>query len=376
LKASRPARPGEILGVLAVAASLAVVAIIAPHQASSQQPDSAVSQLEIPQLSAPPPKASTTPPCPLCAEDPGAPIRVLTIEEARRIGDSYADSNIARITRLDSLLQAGDFGSTRDSRSSRRAHLLARLWLLNAYSYMARFGADPDTIWQADEETLRPAFDTFSDPGIVPLLHLSRARMGLGHMCAQYDLREKERTETTIGGRRLAVRIDDVNIQGQQVRALIMDLPTSLDDVVEVWLLEHVSMNVERFVVPGPPAPYEAYILSSMRGLWVRKAGLHRPEAFVFWVTPRDPSRPVSPAVPLAGARIYVPHLKLRLPVLPDLGFEDLRPVDLPQPILPIAYLREKRFPSWLRAASIRGFQDWEGVGPLPVAIRQRFPDK
>lgn len=322
------------------------------------------------------PSRATPVACPLCSgEAPSVPVRRLTVEDATRIGNSYAAANVAQLARLDSLVQSAHSGPERD-RVRREAHLLARLLLTNAYSYMTRFGADPDTVWEADEATLRPAFDTFSDPGIVPLLRLKRARMGLGHMCAEYDLSEKVRTETTIGGRRLAVRIDDVTVRGEPVRALIMDLPTSLDDVVEVWILGHVCMNVEHLFVDGPPAPYEAFILSSMQGLWVRKAGLHRPEAFVFWVTPRDPKRTQLPATALAGARIYVPHLKLRLPVLPDFGFEDLRAVDLPQPILEIEYLRQKRYPSWLRAAEIRGFKDWEPVGSLPPAIRKRFPDR
>jgi hypothetical protein len=303
------------------------------------------------------------------------PVRVLTVETARAIGAAYADSNVARLARLDSLYQAGVFGPPQSGKARKQAHLLARLLTLNAYSYMIRFGTDRDTVWEADEAVLRPAFDTFSDPGIVPLVRLVRARMGLGHMCAQYDLSQKVRTETVIGGRHFAVRVDDVSIGGRQCRALVMDLPTSLHDVVEVCLTEHVCMDVEHRVVEGPPAPYEAYLIDHMQGLWVRKAGMHRPQAFVFWVTPRAPMREKTPETALVGARIYVPHLKLRLPLIPDIGFEDLRTVDLPQPILPISYLREKRYPAWLEAASIRGFEDWEGVGALPPEMRRRFPD-
>jgi hypothetical protein len=316
------------------------------------------------------------PPCPLCAEDPGAPVRVLSLADARAIGKAYSDSNIVRLAFIDSLLRAGQFGPPESGGARRQAHLLARLLTLNAYSYMVHYGTDPAQVWQADESSLRPAFDSFSDPGIVPLARLSRARMGLGHMCARYDLSEKVRSETVIGDLHLAVRIDDVSIEGRPVRALIMDLPTSLNDVVEVWMTEHVSMDVARVRSDGPPAPYEAFVIEHMRGLWVHKAGMHRPEAFVFWVTPRDSRRTHLPQYPLVGARIYVPHLQLRLPsILPDIDFEDLREVDLPQPILSLDYLRAGLAPDWLRPAHLRGFDGWEGVGPLPEGIRQRYPD-
>jgi hypothetical protein len=316
------------------------------------------------------------PACPLCDGDPRVPVRVLTAADARAIGCAYADSNVARLTHVDSLLLAGAFGPPQSDEARRQAHLLARLLTLNAYSYMVRLGTDPDSIWQADGAALRPAFESFSDPGIVPLVRLVRARMGLGHMCAEYDLSEKLRGEAMLGNRRLRVRIDDVKIRGRPTRALIMDLPTSLHDAVEVYITGRVCMDVQRQCADGPPAPYEAYVIDHMRGLWVHKAGVHRPEAFVFWVTPRDVRRRAPPDSPLVGARIYVPELRLRLPfILPDIGFEDLREVDLPQPILEVDYLRQGRYPSWLEAAVPRGFKDWEGVGPLPPALRQRFPD-
>jgi hypothetical protein len=322
------------------------------------------------------PRELTAPPCALCAADPGAPVRVLSLADARAIGTSYSDSNIVRLAFIDSLLRAGQFGPPASSTARRQAHLLARLLTLNAYSYMIHYGTDPNQVWQADEATLKPAFDSFSDPGIVPLARLTRARMGLGHMCAHYDLSEKIRSETIIGDLHLAVRVDDVDIEGVNVRALIMDLPTSLNDVVEVWMTEHVSMDVAHLRADGPPAPYEAFVVDKMRGLWVHKAGLHRPEAFVFWVTPRDPRRTTLPERALVGARIYVPRLRLVLPsFLPDIGFEDLREVDLPQPILSLEYLRAGLAPQWLRPAHRRGFDGWEGVGPLPPAIRVRFPD-
>ena len=318
------------------------------------------------------------PPCPLCEhEDPGVPVRTLTVDDARQIGERYSTFNIARIASLDSVRRAGGFGPPESARARKQAHLLARMETHNAYSYMIHYAADPDTVWQADEQSLGPAFASFSDPGIVPLVRLTRARMGRGHMCARYDLSQKIRSETMIGDQRLSVRIDDVRVQGRTVRCLIMDLPTSLHDVVEVWLTEHVCMDVDHPFIAGPPGAYEAYILEHMQGMWVHKGGIHRPDAFVFWVTPRASLGWTVPQHPLVGARIYVPHLHLKLPgFIPDIGFEDLRAVDLPQPILALEYFRGDLYPDWLQPMSMRGFKDWEGVGPLPAAMRKRFPDR
>jgi hypothetical protein len=315
--------------------------------------------------------------CPLAALDPGVPVRRLAVEDVRAIGDAYSDSNLTRIARIASLFQAGTFGDPKTGSARAAAHQLARLLTLNAYSYMIHYATDRDTVWEADESSMAPAFETFSDPGVVPIARLRRARMGLGWMYAHYDLSEKMRTETMLGGRKLKVRIDDVTIAGRRQRVLAMDLPTGLHDVVEVWIAEEVTMRVEHAVYPGPPAPYELYVLDDMQGLWVHKYGVHRPQAFVFWVTPRDLDRTTLPEIPLIGVRIYAPHLRLRLPgFLPDIGFEDLRAVDLPQPILPIAYLRERRQPVWLEPAQLRGFKRWEGIGVLPPDVRRRFPDR
>lgn len=358
-----------------VLAWLGVAALGGDHgrPAQADEPAAADSQVSNPA----PPELIAPPACDLCsATDPGLPIRVLDVEAVRRIGRTYADSNVVRLAWIDSVFRAGGLGNPSGDTARRHAHMLARMLTLNAYSYMIHYATDRDTIWEANEESMAPAFATFSDPGIVPLARLRRARMGAGRMCADYDLSQKMRSEISIGGRKLAVRIDDVRIQGRTVRALVMDLPTSLHQVVEVWITDHVCIDVEHWTSDGPPAPYEAYILDNMRGLWVHRGGIHRPQAFVFWVTPRASLGAQMPERPLVGARIYVPRLRLRLPsILPDIGFEDLREVDLPQPILALEYIKSGQHPKWLVPSEMRGFKRWDGIGPLPPALRKRFPN-
>ena len=85
---------------------------------------------------------------------------------------------------------------------------------------------------------------------------------------------------------------------------------------------------------------------------------------------------PELPPIPLVGVRIYIPGLRLRLPFfLPDINFDDLRELELPMPILEVEYLRQHRQPSWLGTSDNLNFKDWKGHGPVPPALRLRFPD-
>jgi hypothetical protein len=212
---------------------------------------------------------------------------------------------------------------------------------------------------------------------LFPIARLRRARLGLGRMCVQYDLRQPVDSVTCLGGKQLRLRVRDFKIEGRKRRMLSMDLPTSLSEVVEVLLAEHYCCEVERTRSEGATGSYDLFLVHHIQGGWLRKFGTHRPEAFMLWRTPCDSSPRVLPDRPLKGVRIYIPHLRLRMPsIVPDIGFDDLREIEPPQPILSVDYYLDHRHPDWLKVDSTRlGFADWLGFGPLPAAIRQRFPD-
>jgi hypothetical protein len=311
--------------------------------------------------------------CPLCRIE-GVPIVRLTASAVDSLGLAYADANEAMLGRLDSLYRAGHFGDA-GSRSARGAvQLAARLSTRNAYSYVADFAVDSTRVYEADEAALVHAFSTFTDPGLYPITRLRRARMGFGWVCLQYDLEHDLDTLVAMGGKRVRVRTRDVVAAGEPRRVLSMMLPTGLDDVVEVMVPKHYVCRVEHRRIEGPPAPYELFLLHDIRGLLLRKWGTHAPRAIMFWTTPRDRALDASEADALVGVRIYVPALHLRVPLLPDVGFDDLREIDLPQPIVRLDYVRAAAHPEWLdgRAA---GFDGWSGHGPVPPIVRERFPD-
>jgi len=314
--------------------------------------------------------------CPLCRPDPSIPIVPLTAADADSLGRTYAAFNEAYLARMDSLLTAGAFGPPEKGESRRTAHLLTRMLTINSLHYMIDFATAPDRIYEASEATLRQAFQRYSDPGIYPITRMRRGRMGLGHICVRYDLDAPLDSLTSVGGVTLRIRIEEADLGRGPQRILVLEVPTILFSTVDVVLTDHFTCKAEWSRSSGPPAPYDLYLFHSVEGMYFRKWGMHQPKAISFWSTPRDVTRLSLPRTPLVGSAVYVPHVRFELPsVLPDVGFEDLRLVDVPQPILSLRYLEARRYPDWMRRAQPRGFKDWESFGPIPPDLRLRFPD-
>ena len=314
--------------------------------------------------------------CPLCRVDPAIAVVPLLESDVDALGAALARGNERALARCDSLYRAGRFGSPGTSDARRDAQLFARLVTRNAYSYIADLATDSTIVHEADEAALTRAFNTYSDPGLYPITRLRRARMGFGHLCLQYDLRGSLDTLTTLGGRRVRVRIREVELEGSRRRMLSMTLPTGLDQLVEVLMPAHYMCRVERLASEGSEGsegPWEAIILEDIQGMYLRKWGTHGPRAVMFWTTPDAAHLDALPAEPRLGVRIYVPDLRLDVPFLPDVGFDDLREIDLPQPLMRLGSLGMPP-PEWL-AIRPNGFDGWTGFGPVPAALRERFPD-
>ena len=352
--------------------------------------------------SAEPPGLEPAATCALCAGELPVPVVPLSPAWLDSLARSHSDYNVAQIARIDSLLRAGHFGTPGSPNAKRQAHLLARLTLVNAYRDLVRLACDSTCVHEADEATFRDLDKRYSDVSLFPAVRLKRVRLGLGHVCMRYAVEEKGEGEAIQGGTHLRWSIKDTEVAGAKRRVLSIDLPTGLDVVVEVLLAPHHSFDVQYLRVDGPPAPYEWFVVHDIRGGWLRKWGTHAPQAYMFWVSAfpaavetlsaaaetlsaagvdppaTAPAPPVKlPATPLVGVRIYIPGLRLKLPIfIPDINFDDLREIELPQPILDMEYLRQRRQPAWLGTAPGLGFRDWKGYGPVPPGVRERFPDR
>jgi len=314
--------------------------------------------------------------CPLC--DLPAGIRRVRLDAADvdSLGRAISAFNEAQVIAVDSCFKSGRLGPPESEAARKRAHLWSRLRMWNAYAYVARFATDSTCVYEANESSLTEAFAHFTDPGIYPIVRLRRARMGLGHLCLQYDVSGELDVRVAMGTKSVRVRTRTIELDGAKRRVLAMDLPTGLDDLVEVLVDPHYTCIVERRVVQSDTGPYETVIMDQIQGLRLRRMGTHVPRAILFWTAPPEVAERDLPPQPRVGVRIYVPHLRLKLPsFLPDIGFDDLREVDLPQPIVRLEYLKDGPNPVWLPQGRNIGFADWKGHGPVPQELRARFPD-
>ena len=312
--------------------------------------------------------------CALDGDSLGVPIVQLTAAWFDSILDAAADFSEAQLARIDAAYAAGRYGKPGTPTARRTAHLLSRLGTINTYRHLALLASDRTRVYEASEAALAAGIARYSDASLICTARMQRIRLGLGHVCVRYDLGDKTTAEVQLGGKRVRYRVKDEELQGRRRRVLSLDLPTGSADVVEVLLAGHYTFDFEYVRSDGPPAPYEWFLVHDIRGGWLRKWGTHHPTAFMFWTTPLDSLS--LPPTPLVGVRIYIQNLTFKLPfILPDIDLDDLREIELPQPVLHMAYLRERRYPRWLQTdPATLGFQEWAGYGRVPPAIRARFP--
>jgi hypothetical protein len=350
------------------------------------------------------------------------------------IAKTRSHFNIKQIDRIDSLYRAGHFGTVGDDKSLERAHLLARLTVVNAYRDLARLACDQNRVYEADEKTLEAFVARYSDVLLFSAMRLERVRMGLGHVCMWYNLDDKVEGRSWHGGKCLRWRVKDDKVAGEKRRVLSIDVPTGVHETVEAILLSHHHFKVEYQRIDGPPAPYEWFLVYDIEGAWIRKWGTHKPTAYMFWVTSPfgtgavgsplvavtssashrgsadivfadadgtgategsgSPARGLEaglepdfaigvemplelPPVPMVGIRMYIKGLRFKLPsFLPDINLDDLREIELAMPILDMRYLKETRQPAWLGRDADCTFAEWKGFGDVPPDIRERFPDR
>jgi hypothetical protein len=336
--------------------------------------------------------------CAICAPDLEVPVVQLSTAYLDSLARGWASWNAEQIDRIDSLLKSGFYGSPDDEMAVQRAHLMARLTTVNTYRDMVRLAGDSSCVYEMDEKTLRPLYRRYSDVNVFIGVELEHLRLGRGRICVRYRLNEGREGVSWHGGKRFAWQVEEVKIDGRKRTALNVHIPSGSDGDVEFLFAQHHTAAVEYQRFDGPPVPFEWFLVHDIEGAWVRKWGVHRPTAYMFWVSvpqdaplagmaredgaafaPAGGAGPDSdwepPGVPMTGLRIYIPNLRLKMRCLPDVGVEDLRPVELTMPLLELDYIRNGK-PDWLHVNRYLGFDGWKGTGPLPPEIRRRFPDR
>jgi hypothetical protein len=328
-------------------------------------------------LASRPPEAAAEGTCPLCRLPAEAELVVLSEGDLLAAATALADENAVRIARIDARFRRGAFGDPSRRQAREKAHRLARVSLPNLYHYLFRFADDRDRAYETGPGPLARVAAEFVEPLLFPVARLQRVRMGRGRACVQYDLRQTVAGRTSTGGRSRRFHVTDVEIEDHLRRVLAINYQSASAKGVEILVAEHYSFEVAHVRVPGPPAPYDLFVVHSLDGVWVRHHGIHRPEAFAYWVSSAEPDSGRDALTPLAGVRIYFPGLRFKLPsFLPDIDLEDLRTLSLPMPFLPASYVRGQARPRWLEVDGEVDFEDWVGVGPLPAGVRARFPNE
>jgi hypothetical protein len=254
-------------------------------------------------------------------------------------------------------------------------------------------------VYEVDGATLASLYRRYSDVSLFVGPRLATLRIGCCRACVRYAVEEPGEGESWHGGRRLSWKVRDVKIDRRSRRVVDVTFPTGQDGEVEFLFSSHHTMAISHERIAGPAGSYDWFLVHDIEGAWVKKWGTHRPTAYMLWrpapsVTSTLPacsaSAPIAPAAflpsganacalpatPLLGVRLYVPGLKLRLPMLPDIHLDDLREAHVIMPILDLDYLRRGDHPSWLELNRNLGFVDWKGQGPIPAEIRRRFPDR
>ncbi len=320
-------------------------------------------------------RAGTTS-CGFCVPAEGA--RVVDLREAGMdsLGRRMTAVNDSAWDRADRLFQAGAFGDPRSegARKKTLTHFLLRS--RNALHYLAELGGDSLVHRVTESDLARPFGAWYANTTVFPIRFLEQGLVGEGGFCLHYELGSRFDQRVMLGG--IPVRVHSDRVQEDDApdprAALSVEFSSTIHKTIELLFLSDVCGRVRRETIVDQGDTLELTTVTDLEGMFARRAGTHRLSALVFWrsVTTgeRDPTRP------RAGACAYFPRISLGLPFfLPDLGLDDLREFDLPNPVVSMEWVRAHPSKPWMTVSSDAFFIPWEAIGPRPVEVDRRFPD-
>jgi hypothetical protein len=363
---SRILRSTPAAGGLPILVLVLVTAALAPARSGEGVPPVPVAT----DLAAPSEAASE---CPLLPLSPSAVPAVPTAEALARV-EAIVSANTAEIEHLDARWRAGEFGPPRSREADEAVRRLARVRLKNWYSYVLSFSGDSD-VRALEAATLEQISARYCDSTVFATPRLRAVLAGRGWVCARYDLGgSDEEGSMVLGGRHTRYFVKRAKVDGRDRRVLAVEWRSASVGKVEVLFADRYGFQLQRRRVVDERGPYDLFLALDVFGAWVHHFGIHRPTAFAFWAAhPARGTRDV-PALRV-GSALYVPHLRLRLPLLPDIGLNDLRVLDPPVPLLPVQDLLRGALPEWLPTDGEADLADWSRVGDPPAAVRDLFPD-
>ena len=316
--------------------------------------------------------------CGLCSPPDSLPQHLLGEAGIDSIGRKLSGYNLRCWRDADRLYRAGAFGPVGNdkARAAARLHFALRCW--NGFDYVAQVTQDKHRVDLTREQDLETPFGRiYCNTTVYPLRFLSRALVDPGGFCMQYTPPDRFDEMSMLGGVPIRVHSDRIDPgSGPPASALSVDFESTIHKTVELVYEPNVCGRVSQEMVVDRGDTLDLICIYDLEGMYVRKFGVHRMGAMVFWRSHVEGSR--DPGRPRLGASAYFPHIHLNLPAfLPSIGLADLRDFDVPQPVLTMSWFvqQAKEQADWITAYPDGMVGPWDPVGPRPRVLDQRFPD-
>lgn len=296
------------------------------------------------------------------------------------VGTAMSDRNLAVMKLVDAEYHRGAYGKAGTDAARRTAVDAYVFRAETAFDFFLTLALQDSVIYSTSEADLRRAFtERFRNPGLYPILNLLDARAGCGKFGLEFEVEDPTPREIQVTKDKMRAWTEEIEWENERFRVVNIDMKTISNDRVHVVYRRFSCGNVGVYDTEQNGVPIRVTALEELSGQYVRKFGFHRPDAMVLWRTKVDGLVPPAPEARFLGSAIYFPSLTLELPwFLPDLGFEDLRRFDFPEPILTMDAVRElQKHPlDWLRIGDDLRFSKAEGHGPIPAFVAGHFPDR
>lgn len=324
--------------------------------------------------------AADTDDCELFANPAGYPVVHLDAAAIDSIGRELSDRNVTLVERIDAAYREGRYGEpgSSDARENALSALIYNAEV--AFDFVLQIALQEQVIYSTSEEDLRDAFTRgFRNPGVYPIINLLDARAGFGRFCMKFEVDDVAKREIEVSGEKMRAWTEELEIGADRRRVVNIDMKTFSHDRVHVVYERYTSGFIRTFEAEMRGHPVRVFTMEGLEGQYIRKFGFHEPEAVVLWKSP--PGGELDPPgtdARFLGAAVYIPHLKLKLPwFLPDIGFNDLKKFEFPEPVLTMDATRmlQERDLDWLHIRKNLRLADWEGDGAVPAFVEERFPD-
>jgi hypothetical protein len=357
------ARFGIVIGLLFL-----VIVPLTFGSAVAEDPSDEDSTWDLPD---PPPGAA--PSCGACEVDDG--VRYLTDASVDSIAADLSDGNLRIWAATDSLYRSGAFGRRGSKEAKEQARIHFHLRAATGMTYITRF-ATGSPLWVNEPSLTRPFAEHYENYGVYPIRFLTSALAGEGGFCMLYDFPPDFDGMLPMGGLEVRAHAGRVRRKHQEIPVFSLELPTSQYKTIDLLYERRFcgKVSAEKVVDRGDTLLVE--ILQDLDGIAVRRWGTHRMTAIILWRSLTHGHR--DPARPRLGGVAYFPHLRLKLPAfLPDLGLQNLRDFDQPNPIFPFQWCRQllENPVEWISSDEQGNFYPWKAYGPRPEFLEQRFPD-